>query len=393
MGFGVDKNIPVFYRNRITILCVILVLLILSIDTVNRYFSLLSLDDLENSSIYTKLRIVLFLFLSLAYLFDRKSYNSKILNLLYLYCLFSLVSIFIYSETMQELIKSVIQTFTFVLMFRYGVLFGSLNHNFSSTIFSILLLITIILYQFFEVYIFNSGSIFLISNDAIFSLIVFVPFLFFLKNRKLIMFFLLLICLFTLFSQKRSVIFFLNLSLIVAAFIYFIKYSKVKLSIISVIVILFGFSFFDSLKNAEFMSLAIHRFENDGDNGRDQISNQVLAQFYDGNMINYLFGYGYSATVKHNGVPSHNDFLEIVYDFGIFSLICYCLVIVLLGIKCFVWFRYRLLFIDYYLSFVVAYIILLGLSLYNCMIFSVYTIVLFLSLGISYGYITNKMKL
>lgn len=391
MEFGVSKKKLFFNKNLTTILFITLVLFVISVDTVNRYFSLLSVEDLKNSTIYGVARLILFLFLLTAYIFDRKHSNFRVLNVFYLYGFFSIISIFIFSPTILDLLRSITLACSLVLIFRYGILYGIWNKNIRPTILSMLFLVIVLLFQFFNVYLFQFSSIFIISNDAIFSLVVFVPFLFFLRNKKLMVVVILLICLCTLFSQKRSVIVFVNLSLIIAAFIYFIKIAKVKFLLGGVAILFLFFSYSD--KKSDFLSLAIGRFENDGANGRTKIADKALSQIYDGDLVNNLFGFGYEATVKRNGVPSHNDFIEIAYDFGLFSLVAYFAVIVMLGLSCIRWFKHRLLFMDYYLSFVVAYIILVGLSLFNSMIFSTYSMVLFLSLGISYGHITSKKQI
>jgi O-antigen ligase len=157
--------------------------------------------------------------------------------------------------------------------------------------------------------------------------------------------------------------------------------------------VLFIFFVFEAYKDTEVISLAVERFENEGDNGREKISEEVINQFLSSGTINFLFGYGYTATVKLNRVPSHNDYLEIIYDFGIFAIIPYCALILLLILKCIKWFKYRLVFMEYYLCYLTSLIILVGLSLFNYMIFSVYSMVLFFSIGISYAYITSKIKI
>lgn len=389
MGFGVSKKLPFFYRNSTLIIFITLVLSIISIDTVNRYFSLLSIEDLQNSTIYGFARLVLFLFLLTSYFFDGKKSNVQILKVLYFYGFFAIISIFINSSSILELLRSITFAGSLVLIFRYGILYGISTKNTSPIVISILFLVIVLLFQFFKVYLFQFSSIFIISNDAIFSLVVFVPFLFLLKNKKLMVVLIIMICLCTLFSQKRSVIIFVNLSVIIASFIYSVRASKIKLLAGGVFVLLLFF--FYSQKKSSFLSSAMTRFENDGSNGRNSIRDRDLSQIYEGDLINNLFGFGYEATLKRNGVPSHNDFIEIAYDFGLFSFLTYLAVIIMLGIKCIQWFKFRLLFMDYYLAFVVAYIILLGLSLFNSMIFSTYSMVLFLSLGMSYGRI-NSIK-
>ena len=392
MEFGVSKNRQFFYKNSVAIIFLTFVFILISVDSVNRYFTLVKLEDLENSQSYGILRITLFLFLISSVFFDKKNTNVKSLYILNLYSLICFVSILINSSTIEELIKSFIYSFSFVLIFRYGILLSYSNLNIQPFIKSILVLSIILLFKFFNIYIFNFSSIYIISNDAIFSLVAFVPFLFLLKNKKIMLTILILIVVCTFFSQKRSVIIFVNLSLILAALLYLVKVSITKTIIISIVFFLTVFINLDKLMNINFVNLAFNRFVNSEDNGRNDVLNKSLTQFYDGNYLNTIFGYGYSASIKKNGLPIHNDFIEILYDFGILSFLVYILAIIIIGSKCIIWFKKRHLYMDYYLSYVVAYVILVGLSILNSMIFSTYTIVLFLSLGISYGFISLKTK-
>ena len=62
MGYGVS-NINFFYRNWVVIIFFVSVVTLVSIDSVTRYFALLTLDELRESVIYGISRIFLFIFL------------------------------------------------------------------------------------------------------------------------------------------------------------------------------------------------------------------------------------------------------------------------------------------------------------------------------------------
>lgn len=68
--------------------------------------------------------------------------------------------------------------------------------------------------------------------------------------------------------------------------------------------------------------------EDDG-SGRTNIYESLLKAFKVSSPINQLFGHGYrSAITVLDGVPAHNDFLEILYDFGVIPLILYINILV-----------------------------------------------------------------
>ncbi len=395
MGFGVNKRVSFVYRNVNVILFIILGLFIISIDTVNRYFALLELNDLQESRYYYIFRIIIFSFIFISIFFDKTNVSKKfhITYLFYLFILICSFSIFINSLNFVDLFKGIIYTFSFALIFRFALLYSTTNNNISPIITTIVCLIIVVMLQFLNTYVLQKNIIAIISNDAIFSLIVFAPFLFLLKNKKLVVFLLILMLMFTVFSQKRSAIISLSLSVIIAINIYFINVSKIKVIIGTFSFIILSFLIVRRIGESEYVSAIVNRFNNDGDNGRNTIIDNSLNQFYSSdNLIDFLFGFGYAATTKNNGIPIHNDFLEILYDFGIFAFLIYCLIIVHLGIKCVRWFKYRLKFMKFYLSYVVAYVMLVILSFFNSMFFSLYPTVLFFSLGLSYGYITFKLQ-
>lgn len=392
MGFGVSKKSNFFYNNATAIVFIVGVLCVISIDTITRYFLLLNIEELQNSNIYSVLRVVLFAFLFAAYTADMKKTNSKALNTLYLFSVLCIISFFINATDLSDLFKSFVFTFSFILIYRYGLLLGEMNGNPRPIIISILILVVILLAHYLSTYIVKFGTIAIISNDAIFSVVVFMPFIFLLRNKKMMLSIVLLVAVCTLLSQKRSAIFFVNLSVLVGVYLYYYKTARVKLIFSSFALLLLLFFYLQDLKNISFVESAINRFENSAGNGREEIVRGTLNSFYEADFINLLFGYGYSATIKKNGIPSHNDFIEVMYDYGIIAVILYTLAFLFIASKCIRWFRQRHLFLDYYICYVVAFIMLTGFSLYNSMLFSVYNVVLFLALGLSHGSITSKLK-
>lgn len=63
----------------------------------------------------------------------------------------------------------------------------------------------------------------------------------------------------------------------------------------------------------------------DGGSGRDIIYKNVLAKIKEFNLMEFLIGNGYNGVFLKSGIgtSAHNDFLEIMYDYGIVGLIIY----------------------------------------------------------------------
>lgn len=67
----------------------------------------------------------------------------------------------------------------------------------------------------------------------------------------------------------------------------------------------------------------------DGGSGRDFIYLNLLNNWYESNsLINYLFGFGFVSTIKYSGSGhlAHNDWLELLTNFGLIGIFIYFLV-------------------------------------------------------------------
>lgn len=65
-------------------------------------------------------------------------------------------------------------------------------------------------------------------------------------------------------------------------------------------------------------------------NSRNTIQREVIRMFFDSNVINIVFGHGYDAVLQESifNLSAHNDYLEILYDYGIVGFLLYAGIIV-----------------------------------------------------------------
>lgn len=69
----------------------------------------------------------------------------------------------------------------------------------------------------------------------------------------------------------------------------------------------------------------------DGGNGRADIYSEVITKFSDSNVFQLILGHGGLNSVANDiGISAHNDILEMLYDYGVFGFILYCLFVVFL---------------------------------------------------------------
>lgn len=184
----------------------------------------------------------------------------------------------------------------------------------------------------------SSGRLIFEASNGIFFNALLLPFAFLLNKKKLKYFFLIIGLIVVLISFKRSALIFTVLILIMALYYDFIgskKTNLVKGLFLSAIVIASGFiafGFVDSKTNG-FITERFKLIENDKGSGRDEIYKNVW-KLYENRSFEYkLIGSGPNTVVRDNffksstgeieNLSAHNDFLEILYDFGIIGLLFY----------------------------------------------------------------------
>ena len=94
---------------------------------------------------------------------------------------------------------------------------------------------------------------------------------------------------------------------------------------LAVIVALFValFYFVNSRFNGNLLVRLTRAVEDQDTSGRSQRWNHIISEFRETTVLEWLFGHGHGAVYRDFGGNAHNDFLEIVYDYGISSLLFY----------------------------------------------------------------------
>lgn len=169
---------------------------------------------------------------------------------------------------------------------------------------------------------------------SIYYILCCVPFVFLIKNSKVKIILLFIIGLLVLFSFKRSA---LLVSLIVAM-VLIVKAPKNlfknRRAVIFIFLISVGFIillFTNQSLYQSIMEIWGGRFES-GNTDRLKIYQDVIHLLEDSNIFDLLFGHGYDATIADSryNLSAHNEFLEILYNYGIFALIVFIAFIILL---------------------------------------------------------------
>ena len=179
------------------------------------------------------------------------------------------------------------------------------------------------------------------SFNYIYYLICVVPFVAFIKSSQKKILLLLVVSFVVVISAKRT-----SLIIVLAQFLIslFFVFKNARNKILAVVVVVFV-AFFSSWGLQRFENAAgynaFSRFEqiqDDGGSGRLYIWMQVWDSYSRLSLPEKLIGRGHNAVRMNSSVhglyfgedqiSAHNDFLEILYDFGLLTLIIYILIII-----------------------------------------------------------------
>ena len=164
-----------------------------------------------------------------------------------------------------------------------------------------------------------------ITNNAGVLFLVILPLLFFVKDKRIVLIIIAEILYFTLLSAKRGNI----LSSLIPMFLlirFTLKSTHnwlMRFVFFLGIMVVFAFCIYQASGN-EYLMDRIERTVQGDSSGRDIIFANAWSSWYNSDsFFHLLFGHGTDATVRLNRTRSHNDWLEILVDFGLLGAICY----------------------------------------------------------------------
>lgn len=105
------------------------------------------------------------------------------------------------------------------------------------------------------------------------------------------------------------------------------EWQRVLFAIIKISVVLVVFVLLFKLVNDKFNSNLLHRvqimlFERDS-SGRDVLRSRIISALKSSNIVYWIFGHGDGGAAATIGSNVHNDFLEVLYNFGVFPCVAY----------------------------------------------------------------------
>lgn len=364
-------------KNTLLFTTIAICFLLISMDALSRGFQKILDDNIDTG--YTR-----FLYLALVFLFAStllKKAHRKAKSIDVVLFLFSLYFLLRYSADMSVSVRNLffsLFTVLWVISFKFGQGFAYWDtHKLNKVLFYFGLLViiplsiqTFILYIQSDILSFKLGG-----NDAIFTIIAYLPFAFALKERKLFKTILIsLLLIIALLSLKRSIILAAFLSTIVYTLLMvdkkkIIKYVFSVYTLMVITVIIYAYRFLEKLV----LDTVLGRFEylsEDGGSGRENIYNTLFDVYLNSDAAQFWLGHGYKATLIYKGMLAHNDFLNILFDFGIIGFSLYMSFILLLIYTSIKKFRSATYYRNEYATFIATLIIFFVLSSLNNMIYS-----------------------
>ena len=223
--------------------------------------------------------------------------------------------------------------------------------------------------------------------NSIYYIVCLLPFL--LSYKKSIIY--LIVCAICIFASSKQGAF---IGIVAATFVYYIVDMRIRDKVIDakmifgvvllLIILIVAYLYISNTYSMNILE-GFDTLEEDGGNGRLEIYTAVFNRFWNSDMMNFLFGHGgLGAVSKTIGISAHNDFLEVIFDFGCVGLLLYVVIIVKLFLV-----GYRFIRVKYYLApaFMSSIVLFFILSMFSHMAFILkYAMILFAF----WGYCLNK---
>ena len=350
------------------------------------------LETFGQSPFATHMTIFLFLYALYISYKNRKYLNCRETRYVLLFFLLSIPAYFMSVFTSLE---SYIRFFALISYVPLGFMCGlSWGRQFNvvedkikdSTVFLLMIPATLASYMIASstfVSLYNENEDY--SRDYVFGIVLFLPLLLYFKKRFWPIIFMIIASCICVISAKRTGI--VCVAVIVFFFIAIkvgakrIKYSKVITTLFLSLLVMF-LAYRATPDISPQMEIAVERFENLNDESNEARwgkYERISSEIGQANFFTLLFGHGCLASIQKLGSPTHNDLLEITYDYGFLPLTC---IIFLFFSLLFRVFRGKK--IDLYSSLVLlsTLIILFLTTMGNCMFTNhIFVFVLLFTLG------------
>ncbi len=238
-------------------------------------------------------------------------------------------AIFLPSEALSYYLLVVTSFLSF-----YFLRFLSLRVKPDLIVYSLTAIAILLVFQYSVMYSATLSFSTMIRNNAAYAIVVFSPYILCNKNKVVAIILAFIVLATVAFSAKRGGTLGVALSIMVYL-IVLLKTKKMKkmkkmknlifaMSLFMVVLLSIYAAYEFLLNNGQFFD-RMDNLENEADNGRLEIINNTISMFMNSDIAGQLFGHGFNATIRDSvySFSAHNDYVEILYDFGIIGIILY----------------------------------------------------------------------
>lgn len=301
------------------------------------------------ASDYSIYVVILLFFTSYLFIYNSKEYIKK--DKFYKIIIFFTVLSFLTQipdmlyATTNAVIRNILHILAIPVGFVLGQTFNKMyfNHERTSADFLVLLLLFPIFYIAYRYL-----SLDWVDPDSLFFVILLFPLVFCFKKDVYQILAFILVGIIVAISAKRSILiaYFVNLLLFIFKYSFLNKNKGTNIKSISIFIGLIVAIYWFVANNSETINHIVSRFhaiEDDEGSGRTELYDVILNSFSNSSFISQMFGHGYRSVISIlDGVPAHNDFLEILYDFGIVPLTVYVIILLKFVRLCFYRLKHKL---------------------------------------------------
>lgn len=188
-----------------------------------------------------------------------------------------------------------------------------------------------------------SGIVGFRSSNEVFYIATLLPAAFLQKKKWVKYLFLIAGLILVLYSFKRSALLYTVAILILALYYDFFKnksISIIKKVVSSIVIVVVAFAIFNYIDNSTdgHITKRIESTAEDGGSGRDKAYEMVLKHYAELDFPSEILGSGFNGVIRNykisvtegkafSYISAHNDFLEMLADFGIFGLVVYLIIV------------------------------------------------------------------
>ena len=322
--YRIQKKVNLF--DRVLLLVIALLLGVLSFVNLHALLMRLSGEALEPSGT----RILYLVLIVCLWVYSFVCKKKPLTIFFWMSASYFILSYLIYVPFNFDRLGALLMLMLWMFCYWFGRRLSATNVEYILFFTRAILFTVIIPLAVYSVYIFFTTNLFKFQHvsDAFFYIVAYLPFVFLIKNRPLKTVMICLFAVLAVISFKRSII----IGFLICLFVYFVTSYKEYLSkwyrwLLLIAVFVFGYYLYNEF--SETLTARFSKLETDQGSDRLVIYNQIFNRLSHSNFIDLAFGHGFKSvkSIDAEHRLAHNDFLELIYDFGIVGLVIYILFI------------------------------------------------------------------